>query len=113
MESAPSSSHPTEPARQPDRQPLPQGLVAGIVLAAIVMTCSVCPSLSGALILWAQSSGAFYLRISPTGWNNVSLSGSPSGMQYAISQNDPGVILACGSLTQGYRDTTACWRTTG
>jgi len=94
------------------RQPFPRWLVSTIILAAILGTCSYVSALTSVLVVWAQFGGLTYAQTAPLGWTNVTLRGQASGMQYAISQNEPGVIMACGDLQNGYQDTTACWRTT-
>ncbi len=68
-------------------------------------------SLFGTVFPWIG-----YQIIAPQGWHNVTLHGTINGYEYAVSHDDPGLMLACGSsMEQSFLFAISwkerCWRT--
>ena len=105
--SADQTAHPPQPQRPHNSR----WLVPAIILAVILTVVGNMAIAASYYVEFTNLQQIAYRYQAPAGWTNATLQGNTSGMQYAISQNDPGVILGCGTRFGSYQDTTACWRT--
>src|SRR5579862_7890761 len=86
-------------------------LLALVVIAIIVLLLAALLATVGLAVYTIIEIQTGYANLTPPGWRNATMRGSTSDMRYAISQDDPGLMLACGTLDTEFQSTNLCWRT--